>query len=79
MEIKIRNLSPKVTKTLDEMAKKNGFNSREAFLRNHLELLTSMEMVLDLEDKYTKLVRTTINVIEKNSEVLEKFIDETII
>lgn len=79
MEIKIRNLSPQVVKTLDEISIKKGYKSREEFLRRHLETITSLEQVLDLEDKYKKLLTITTNVIQKNTEVLEKIIDETLI
>ena len=35
MDIVIRNLSPKVVKTIDEMEKKKGYKSRQEYLRNH--------------------------------------------
>lgn len=79
MEIKIRKLSPKVVKTLDEMAKEKGFRSREEFLRNHLENITSLELFIELENKYSKVIKATNNIIEKNTEVLSKFMDSTIL
>lgn len=79
MEVKIRNLSPQVVKTLDSMAKEKGFRSREEFLRNHLENITALDQFIDLENRYSKLIKTTINVIEKNSEILGKFLDTTLI
>ena len=67
MEIKVRNLSPKVVKTIDEMAKKKGYRSREEYLRNHFE------------NKYDKLLKMSCSIIEKNTEVMEKFLEENLI
>ena len=67
MEIKVRNLSPKVVKTIDEMAKKKGYRSREEYLRNHFE------------NKYDKLLKISLSIIEKNTEVMAKFLEENLI
>lgn len=79
MEIKIRNLSPKVVKTLDELAKQKGYKSREEFLRSYLTSLTTINEFKQLENNYTKLLRTTTNLIEMNTEVLNKFMDSNMI
>ncbi len=50
MEIKVRNLSPKVVKTIDEMAKKKGYKSRQEYLRNHFENLTALSEFKDFEN-----------------------------
>ncbi len=78
MEIKVRNLSPKVVMTLDEMAKKKGYKSREEFLRNHLENITALSEFREYQNKYEKLLNTSISIIEKNTEVIRKFLDETL-
>lgn len=79
MEIKIRNLSPKVVKTLDDMAKEKGYKSREEFLRSYLTNLTTISEFKELENKYTKLLNTTHNLIEMNTEVLNKFMNDNLI
>ncbi len=78
MEIKVRNLSPKVVMTLDEMAKKKGYKSREEFLRNHLENITALSEFREYQNKYEKLLNTSLSIIEKNTEVMGKFLDETL-
>lgn len=79
MNILVRNLSPKVVKTLDELAKKNGYKSREEFLRNHFETITALSEIKEFERKYDKLLNTTLSIIEKNTEVMSKFIEESLI
>lgn len=79
MDIMIRKLSPKVVKTLDELAKQKGYKSREEFLRSYLTSLTTINEFKELENNYTKLLRTTTNLIEMNTEVLNKFMDSNLI
>ncbi|MBS7131864.1 MAG: hypothetical protein E7A11_18780 [Clostridium sp.] len=79
MDIVIRNLSPKVVKTIDEIAKKKGYRSREEYLRNHFENLTALSEFKDFENKYDKLLKMSCSIIEKNTEVMEKFLEENLI
>ena len=79
MEIKVRNLSPKVVKTIDEIAKKKGYRSREEYLRNHFENLTVLSEFKDFENKYDKLLKISFSIIEKNTEVMAKFLEENLI
>lgn len=79
MDIKVRNLSPKVVKTIDEIARKKGYRSREEYLRNHFKNLTALSEFKEFENKYEKLINISFSIIEKNTEALEKFIDENLI
>ncbi|MDB1956931.1 hypothetical protein PMY38_16000 [Clostridium tertium] len=79
MEIKVRNLSPKVVKTIDEMAKKKGYKSREEYLRNHFENLTALSEFKNFENEYKKLISICVSTIERNTEVMSKFLEENLI
>ena len=79
MDIVIRNLSPKVVKTVDEMAKKKGYKSRQEYLRNHFENLTALSEFKDFENQYKKLINICVSTIERNTEVMSKFLDENLI
>ena len=79
MEIKVRNLSPKGVRTIDEIAKKKGYRSREEYLRNHFENLTALSEFKDFENKYDKLLKISFSIIEKNTEVMAKFLEENLI
>lgn len=79
MDIVIRNLSPKVVKTIDEMAKKKGYKSRQEYLSNHFENLTALSEFKDFENQYKKLINICVSTIERNTEVMSKFLDENLI
>ncbi|MGL4109023.1 hypothetical protein [Clostridium sp. LP20] len=79
MDVLVRNISPKVVKTLDELSKKKGYKSREEFLRSHLENITALSEFKTFENKYEKLINITMATIQKNTEVMGKFIDENLI
>ena len=79
MDIVIRNLSPKVVKTIDEMAKKKEYKSRQEYLRNHFENLTALSEFKDFENQYKKLINICVSTIERNTEVMSKFLDENLI
>lgn len=78
MEIKIRNLSPIVVKKIDELARKRGL-SREAYLREHLETLACLEKIKESEDRYTILVNKVTKILEYNSLILNKFMEENLL
>lgn len=78
MDIVIRKLSPKVVKTIDEMAKKKGYRSRQEYLRNHFENLTALSEFKDFENQYKKLINICVSTIERNTEVMSKFLDENL-
>lgn len=79
MEIKVRNLSPRVVKTIDEMARKKGYKSREEYLRNHFENLTALSEFKNFENEYKKLISICVSTIERNTEVISKFLEENLI
>lgn len=78
MEIKIRNLSPIVVKKIDELARKRGL-SREAYLREHLETLACLEKIKESEERYTILVNKVTKILEYNSLILNKFMEENLL
>lgn len=78
MEIKVRNLSAITVKRIDELAKKQGL-SREAYLRDRLETLACLYKIKESEDRYTILVNRLMKVLEYNSLVLKRFLEENLI
>ena len=78
-EIKIRYLSPDVVKKIDEIAKKKGFNSRQEYLKNHLEMISISDELRDKDDKYSILIEKVLKVLDYNTLVLDKFLKENLI
>ncbi|XCP83605.1 hypothetical protein ABXS75_10970 [Roseburia hominis] len=74
MEIRVRNVEPVVIRTLDEMARENGFVSgtgkpkREEFLRWHFRQMTLMSEADEIENKYYSLFR----LMDRNQEERHK-------
>ena len=48
-------------------------------MRNHFENLTALSEFKDFENKYDKLLKMSCSIIEKNTEVMEKFLEENLI
>lgn len=77
-EIKIRYLSPDVVSKIDDIAKKKGFNSRQEYLKNHLEMISISDELRDKDDKYKILLDKVLKVLEYNTIVLNKFLEENL-
>ena len=71
MDIKIRNVPNHVVARLDFYAKKKGI-SREQYLRNELETIAMSSEMRATEDRYENLIKSLLEIVEHNNEVLEK-------
>lgn len=78
-EIKVRGLSPSTVEKLDSIAKKKGFNSRESYLKNHLEMLSISDELKDKDEKYSVLIERVLKVLDYNTAVLKTFMEENLI
>ncbi|MGN0173639.1 MAG: ribbon-helix-helix protein, CopG family [Acutalibacteraceae bacterium] len=72
MEIKIRNVDAAAVAKIDELARKKG-QSRNEYLRQHLERLSVIGEMKALESRYVELVKNISRVIENNTDELENF------
>lgn len=75
--LKINNISDDVLSNLDLIWKKNGYKSRDAFLRDTLEKIVRDYWKPDT-DLEQILVTKTLKVIELNTAVLKKALDNNI-
>ncbi len=78
VEIKVRNLDPVVVDKIDSLARRKGI-SREEYIRRYLASLSTMEDVVEVEDKYRRLIDVLVErldfsdtIIESNTELLEE-------
>ena len=78
VEIKVRNLDPVVVDKIDSLARRKGI-SWEEYIRRYLASLSTMEDVVEVEDKYRRLIDVLVErldfsdtIIESNTELLEE-------
>lgn len=71
MNISIRKIPPSVAEKLDELASKSNL-SREAYLRKYLTSISLMSDIQECEDKYANLVKTLLEVVERNTLEMER-------
>lgn len=86
IDIKVRNLDPVVVNKIEIQARKRGI-SREEYIRRYLAVLATGDEVIEVEDKYSRLIEVLAErielsdaVIESNSEILkeiQKKLEET--
>lgn len=70
-DISIRDLDGAAAVKLSEMAR-NKHMSREAYIRQQLEVLAVAGEIKEIENKYETLVNRILDVIKINTEVLER-------
>ena len=75
MEIKIRNLDKSVVRKIDDLAKEKGMK-REPYLREVLTSLSILDEQKSLEERYTTLVEQQGKIIDLNTKVLNKIMEE---
>ncbi len=71
MDIIIRNLDPKIIRTIEQMAEEKNL-SRNTFLVHMLEEMTSMQTFTEMESRYKMLLEKCLSVIENNTLALQK-------
>lgn len=69
--IDVRNLDEFTINRITEMAEKAGM-TREAYVRMHLKNLAVTGEMKALEDKYSTLVKTLLDYIETQGEIIEQ-------
>lgn len=79
MDIKVRYLSEATVKNLDDMARKKGYKSRQEFLKEHLDTLSALDKILELDSRYSLLLDRVLKVLDYNTLALNKFMDENYI
>lgn len=73
MDIKIRGLRPEVVAKIDDLASKRKI-SREEYLRRHLSRVAALGEVQEVEDKYATLVGNLSELIQMNTDTMERVI-----
>lgn len=71
MDIIIRNLDPKIIRTVEQMAEEKNL-SRNAFLIQLIEEMVSMKTFTEIESRYKMLLEKSLSVIENNTLALQK-------
>ncbi len=71
VDIKIRNLDESAVARVDSLAKKKNM-SRNEFLKGQVESLSILGELRALEDKYSALVSAMAEVVEHNTDELQK-------
>lgn len=75
MEILIRNLDKSVVRKIDDLAKAKDMK-REPFLREVLTSLSILDEQKSLEERYKTLVEQQGKIIDLNTKVLNKIMEE---
>lgn len=75
MEILIRNLDKSVVRKIDDLAKAKDMK-REPFLREVLTSLSILDEQKSLEERYKTLVEQQGKIIDLNTKVLNKVMEE---
>ncbi|MGG3881421.1 hypothetical protein [Bacillus smithii] len=73
MDIKIRKLNPAVVRHIDELAKEKNL-SRNEYLRRYISNLSVVKEMKEQQQKYEELQNKTLQVIQKNTEVMNEMI-----
>ncbi|MEK4951882.1 ribbon-helix-helix protein, CopG family [Bacillus sp. FSL W8-1127] len=74
MDIKIRKLDPAVVRHIDELAKAKNL-SRNEYLRRYISNLSVVKEIKEQQQKYEELQHKTLEVIQKNTIVMNKMIE----
>lgn len=71
MDIIIRNLDPKIVRTIEQMAEEKKL-SRNTFLIQMLEEMISIQTFTGMESRYKMLLEKCLTVIENNTLTLQQ-------
>ncbi|CAB1247488.1 protein of unknown function [Ruminococcaceae bacterium BL-6] len=74
MDILLRGVDPMAIKKIDELALQQNV-SRSRYLINMIQNFTALEEFKNFEDRYLSALEKNLLVIEKNTDVLQKFLD----
>ncbi|HBF7930097.1 hypothetical protein NMF85_09925 [Clostridioides difficile] len=76
--LKIRDVPGEVIIKLDEISRKQNL-SREEFLRRNLKIIAMADEIYEVESKYKLLMDKVLGILNLNTIVLKKFMDENLI
>lgn len=74
-DVKIRNIEKETVQKIDTMAAQVKL-SREAYLRKYIRLLSISNEIIETEERYVNLVRLIVDVLQNNTERMDKLIHE---
>jgi predicted transcriptional regulator len=74
MQLFIREVDPAAVKKIDELAKKQCV-SRNTYLANLINNYAALEEFKSFEQRYQAVLKKSLNVIQQNSDCLEKFME----
>jgi hypothetical protein len=74
MEIKVRRIEPATVQKIDELAKGQGI-SRNTYLANLINNYAALEEFKNFEQRYQAALERCLDVIQRNSDCLQKFMD----
>ncbi|EOE7347244.1 hypothetical protein MJU95_016425 [Clostridioides difficile] len=76
--LKIRDVPEEIIIKLDEISRKQNL-SREEFLRRNLKTISMADEIYEVESKYKLLMDKVLGILNLNTIVLKKFMDENLI
>lgn len=71
MEVYIRGIDPEAVTKIDELAKAQDV-SRNSFLVNLINNYAALEEFKNFEQRYKDVVHMSLNIIQRNSELMDK-------
>lgn len=74
MDVKIRDVDPYAVKKIDQWAKEKGL-SRQIYLKNLLESLTTIDIHSNIIDRYEKQLEVNTLFLEKTSDTMSELLE----
>lgn len=74
MDVKIRDVDPYAVKKIDEWAKEKGL-SRQMYLKDLLESLTTIDIHSNVIDRYEKQLEVNTLFLEKTSDTMSELLE----
>ncbi|MCZ2260755.1 hypothetical protein [Sporosarcina sp. G11-34] len=74
MEVRIRDVDPYTVKKIDQWAKEKGI-SRQVYLKNLLDSLTTIDIHSNVIDKYEKQLEVNTLFLEKTSDTMSELLE----
>lgn len=75
LEIRIRNVDPRIVSRLNEMASAQG-KTVSAFLKPYLTRISTQDEVLEIDEKYRNLVLAVVEAVGDNTTALKQLIQK---
>ena len=75
LEIRIRNVDPRIIARLNEMASAQG-KTISTFLKPYITRISTQEEVLEMAEKYRNLVLAVVEAVDDNTAALKQLLQE---